>query len=131
MSSISLYVPRPAPRRIWPALRGAQALLLLPLGLLQLAAVVSAATSGATAGGYGLAFAAAAAGAAAIGLALLLPRRTHGVRDAATVLLLAQVGLSSVKLTVYGQTAALLVLALSGITWGLVKLDAKLHPSVL
>ena len=39
MSTAVYEIPRRRARRLWPALRGAQALLLLPLGALQLLAV--------------------------------------------------------------------------------------------
>jgi hypothetical protein len=130
MSTTTVELHRRRP--LWPALRAAQVLLLLPFGALQLTAVVaSAATMEPTAGGRALAAWAVALGVAGIALALLLPRRTHLIRGAAFVLLRCQVAFGLVNLIVLGEWASLVLLALAGATWLLVRLDERLHPSVL
>jgi hypothetical protein len=132
MSTATYELPRRRARRIWPALRSAQALLLLPLGALQLLAVlVFGVTGDLSATGYLVAAWAAAMAVAGIALGLVLPWRTERIREAVRVLLLAQVAFAALKLTVYGEPAALVFLAVAGLTGLLVKLDTKLHPSVL
>jgi hypothetical protein len=132
MTTTALPLPAHRRRRRWLALRGAQALLLLPLGVLQLAAVVAfTATSEMSGGSYAIAVWAASMDVAGVVLALLLPRRTRRVRRGVRALLLAQLGFSLVKLTVYGETASLVFIALTALAWLLVEIDGRRHPSVL
>jgi hypothetical protein len=132
MSTATYEIPRRAPRRLWPALRGAQALLLLPLGALQLLAVLVFSVRGdLSTAGYLVAAWAASMAIAGIALSLVLAWRTERIRSAVHVLLLCQVAFAALKLTVYGEPAGLVFLAVAGLTWLLVKLDTKLHPSVL
>src|SRR5262245_36637399 len=91
MSTYSVTLPRR--RHFWAALRAAQLAFLLPLGAIQLAVV---ATFAATADELSrfealVAIAGASLAIAAIAVACLLPRRTFLVRDAASVLLRAEV----------------------------------------
>ena len=103
MSTAYIEIPRRRP--LWLALRGAQLLLLLPLGALQLAAVVAFTTTAdeMTTAAWVVAGAAVALDVAAIVLAFLLPRRTFLIRDAASMLLRAQIVLSLVKLIGYDE----------------------------
>ena len=132
MSTAIYELPRRRARRIWPALRGAQTLLILPLGALQLLAVLVFSVSGdLSAAGYLVAAWAASMAIAGVALGLVLPWRTERIRDAVRVLLLCQIAFTAVKLTVYGEPAGLVFLAVAALTWLLVKLDTKFHPSVL
>jgi hypothetical protein len=129
MSTATYALPRRRP--LWPALRGAQALLLV-LGTAQLVAVAALAAGGApTRAGWALGALVATAAAAAVVLALLLPRRTHLIRDGAGVLLRGQVALCLVEILVRGAWGWAGILALAAIAWPLLALDARRHPSIL
>ena len=131
MSTAYIEIPRRRP--VWLALRGAQLMLLLPLGALQLAAVVAFTTTAdeMTTAAWVVAGAAVALDVAAIVLAFLLPRRTFLTRDAASMLIRAQVVLSLVKLIGYGDVAALVFVVPVGFTWLLLWIDERRHPSLL
>lgn len=108
-------------------------MLLLPLGALQLAAVVAFTTTAdeMTTAAWVVAGAAVALDLAAIVLAFALPRRTFLIRDATSMLIRAQIVLSLVKLIGYGEVAALVFLGLVGVTWLLLRIDERRHPSFL
>lgn len=129
MSTATYALPRRRP--LWPALRGAQALLFL-LGTGQLAAVaLLAATGRPTGAGWAVAAVAAVSAAAAVALALLLPRRTHLIRDAAWVLLRCQVALCLVEILARGAWGWAGFLTLVGLAWPLLAIDVRRHPSIL
>ena len=75
--------------------------------------------------------AAVALDVAAIVLAFFLPRRTFLIRDAASMLIRAQIVLSLVRLIGYGEVAALAFLGPVGFTWLLLWIDERRHPSFL
>jgi hypothetical protein len=129
MSSATYALPRRRP--LWPALRGAQALLLL-LGTAQLAAVAALVAGDApTRAGWALGTLAAAAATASLVVALLLPRRTHLIRDAAQALLRCQVALCLAEILARGAWGWAGILALAGLAWPLLAIDARRHPSIL
>jgi hypothetical protein len=68
---------------------------------------------------------------AGIALAFLLPRRTFLIRDAARMLLRAQIVFCLVMLIAYAEPASLVVLALVGLTWPLLRIDERRHPSFI
>jgi hypothetical protein len=129
MSSAAYALPRRRP--LWPALRGAQALLLL-LGTAQLAAVAVLAAAGSPSRtGWTLAGLATAAAVATVALAVILPRRTHLIRDATGILLRCQVALCLVEILMRGAWGWVALVALAGLAWPLLALDARRHPSIL
>jgi len=131
MSTYTVTLPRR--RSLWPALRAAQLSLLLPLGVVQLAAVaVFAGTADGTSGARALVVPAAGVLAvAAIALAWMLPRRTFFVRDATRLLLRAEIVLSLVALIGFGELAWLGVLPVVGLASLALWIDERRHPSFM
>ena len=131
MSMSTYTVTLPRKRSLWPALRTAQVAFLLPLGVVQLAAV--AAFVGTADGVSGFESLVAAAGAAvavaAVVLGCLLPRRTFFVRDAARVLLRVEIVVCLVTLIGYGQYAWVAVLPVAGLASLALWIDERRHPS--
>jgi hypothetical protein len=109
LAAAAAAVPRR--RSVTPAVRAAQAIFLVPLGLLQLVASIAFSTADGLHGAqYALAAWAAAMGAAGVGVGLLLGTGRPGVRRLAVALLPAQAAFSLVKLTVYHESASFLFL---------------------
>jgi hypothetical protein len=131
MSTYTVTLPRR--RSLWPALRAAQLAFLLPLGVVQLAGVAAFAgtADGLSRSQSAVALAAAVLAVAAIALACLLQRRTFFVRDAARMLLRAEIVLSLVTLIGFGQFAWLAVLPVIGLTHLALWVDERRHPSFL
>jgi hypothetical protein len=131
MSTYTVILPRR--RSLWPALRAAQLAFLLPLGVLQLAAVFAfVGTADAPTGvQIVVAVAAAAVAVAAIAIACLLPRRTFLVRDAAHVLIRAEIVVCLVTLIGFGQLAWLALLPVAGLASLALWLDERSHPSFI
>jgi len=131
MSTYTVTLPRR--RSLWPALRAAQLAFLLPLGVLQLAVVVAfVGTAGAPTGvQIVVAVAAAAVAVAAIAIAYLLPRRTFLVRDAAHVLIRAEIVVCLVTLIGFGQLAWLALLPVVGLASLALWIDERSHPSFI
>ena len=117
-------VRAPATYRVPIAVRGAQALLLLPLGALQLVAATAFLI---TDGVHGVRDCLVAAwvllmAPCCVLLALQLGRRQAGLLRAALLLLTAESALTVVKLTVYDESAALVFLAFIAACAGLLVL---------
>jgi hypothetical protein len=108
-------------------IRVAQAVLLLPLGLVQLlATIVFSITEGLHgAGDYVVAVWAPVMATCCIASGLLLRRGRRTVLTAALGLLAAQAGFSIVKLAVYHESASLVFLAVIAIGAGLLVLPAS------
>lgn len=131
MSSYSVTLPRRRP--IWPALRAAQLAFLLPLGVVQLAAVTAfvGMSDGLSRFEALVAGAAVTVAVAAVALGCLLPRRTFFVRDAARILLRAEIVVCLVALIGYGHYAWLAVLPVVGLTRVALWVDERRHPSFM
>ena len=131
MSSYSVTLSRRRP--IWPALRAAQLAFLLPLGVVQLAAVTAFVG---TSDGLSR-FEALVAGAAVLRRGRSdRPRlppspRTFFVRDAARILLRAEIVVCLVTLIAYGHYAWLAVLPVVGLTRVALWVDERRHPSFI
>lgn len=131
MSTYSATLPRK--RHLWPALRAAQLTFLLPLGVVQLAAVAAFARTADALTGVQIvvAVAAAAVAVAAIAIACLLPRRTFLVRDAAHILIRAEIVVCLVTLIGFGQPACLALLPVVGLVSLTLWIDERRHPSFI
>jgi hypothetical protein len=112
MSATEISVPIRHSARVPFAVRGAQALFFIPLGLLQLvAAIVFGITDGVRGGEYAIGAWAATMAATGILVALRLSRGGTGIRRLALALLAAQTVFSVVKLTVYHESASFVFFA--------------------
>jgi len=131
MSTYSITLPRR--RSTWPALRAAQLALLLPLGAAQLGLVAAlVATADELTRPQSLVMLAAGVlAAAAIGLGCLLPRRTFFVRNAARILLRAEIVICLVALIGFGQFEWLAVLPVVGLASLALWIDERRHPSFM
>jgi hypothetical protein len=131
MSTYTVTLPRR--RSLWPALRAAQVAFLLPLGVVQLAAVALLVENADGLNGLEAvgAVAAVVVAVAAIALGCLLPRRTFFVRDAARVLLRAEIVACLVTLIGYGQFVWLAVLPVVGLASLALWIDERRHPSFI
>lgn len=112
MTTTELVRPA-ATRRVPPTVRGAQLLLLVPLGLLQLVASIAFSINLGLhgAGDWTVASWAWVMSAACAGTALRLGRRDAVGLRAALALLAAQAGFSIVKLAVYHESASFVFMA--------------------
>lgn len=131
MSTYTVSLPRKRP--LWAALRAAQLAFLLPLGVVQLAVVIAFVGTADQLSRFEavVAVAAAAVAVAAIALGCLLPRRTFFVRDAARILLRAEIIVCLVALIGFGQYAWLAVLPVAGLTRVALWVDERRHPSFI
>jgi hypothetical protein len=112
--------------RVPRTVRGAQFLLLVPLGAFQLVATIAFSIAMPLSGkDYLPAIWAPIMASACIVTALRLGRGGARVRTAAWVLLAAQTAFSLLKLTVYGESASLVFLALTAACAGLLALPAS------
>jgi hypothetical protein len=113
-------------RRVPASVRGAQALLLIPLGVLQLTAATAFTITGAvvTPGDWFVAIWAIVMGAGGAVVAVRLSGRRATPR-LALGLLGAQAAFSAVKLTAYGETGSLLFLGLTVLAAVLLLLPAS------
>jgi len=111
MSATDITVPIQRPARVPLAVGGAQALFLIPLGLLQLvAAIVFGVTDDDVHGGeYVVGACGVTMAAAGVLVALRLSRGGVGIRRLAVALLAAQTAFSTVKLTVYDEASSAFV----------------------
>jgi peptidoglycan/LPS O-acetylase OafA/YrhL len=120
---------RPAPRtgRMPAAVRAAQAVLLLPMGLLQVVAVPAFSVSLGlhTARDWAVATLGFLMAIGTVAVALRLGRREPRMLRAALGVLAVQTLFSAIKLIAYHEQAALVFLALTGLAAGLVALPAS------
>jgi len=105
MSATEIAIPLERPARVPAAVRGVQALFLIPLGLLQVVAAIVFSITDDDVHGYEYAIGAwaVAMGAAGILVAFRISRGDLGIRRLALALLAAQTAFSIVKLTVYHE----------------------------
>lgn len=111
MSTTVLHPAISRERRAPRSTRLAQAIFLIPLGLLQLIASVAFTAAGGVHGaGYAVAAWAVTMAATGIAVALRLGRADAGAHRAARVLLAGQTAFAVVKLAVYHESASLVFL---------------------
>ena len=128
MTTAELVRPATA-RRVPGTVWGAQALMLLPLGALQLIAAVAFSISQ---GWHGprdviVALWVLLMSPACIAVAVRLGRPQRSVLTAALVLLASQTGFAFVKLTCYHESASLVFFAFIAVTAGLLAAPASRH----
>jgi hypothetical protein len=113
-AEIPVFVPKPA--TVPPAVRAAQAIFLVPFGVLQLvAALAFSLADGLHGAQYAVAAWAVAMAAAGIAVGLRLGPGGAAARRAAFALLAGQTAFSLVKLTVYHESASFVFLAFGAV----------------
>ena len=113
MSTIQTGAPLQLPAHVPLAIRGAQALFLIPLGFLQLAAaIIFSITDGVKGGQYAIGAWALTMATAGTLLAPRLGRHDRRIRRLALTLLALQTAFSTVKLTIYHESASFVFFAI-------------------
>jgi hypothetical protein len=116
MSAVEIGVSAPKPPSVPLAVRAAQAIFLVPFGLLQLvAALAFSVADGLHGAQYAVAAWAVAMATASVAVGLRLGSGGAAVRRAAFALIAAQTAFSIVKLTVYGESASFVFLAFGAV----------------
>jgi len=116
MTTAEIGISVPKPPSVSLSVRAAQAIFLVPFGLLQLvAALAFSVADGLHGAQYAVAAWAVAIAAAGIAVGLRLGSGGAAVRRAAFALIAGQTAFSLVKLTVYGESASFVFLAFGAV----------------